>query len=442
MLNEIMVNMNKKELKAYLEDMHAHDLASAFLALDAIQKERVYQVLTDQRLAEMVSYLDVEDAADILAEFNLEKQKSLIEMMEPDDAADIILELEDAEQENLIAVLEENSDVLQLMQYDEDETGAAMTTAIITVIPEMDVKEATKKVIKEAPEVESIQTIFVVGAENRYQGIVKLKRLLKAKTPQTIDTLIEDCPTVYDTDLITQSVQSIKNHGIYEMPVINEAHQLLGMLTLDDALDIYHEEAQEDFEKLAALPETLELPAVKTAFHRLPWLITLLVMFIPISLVTSFFEAQGVLASFAILMFFQPLILGSAGNVATQTLAVTLKTMATDEQNIARNALVEIITGLINGIIIGIIAFGVSYVFAMLNQSYTGNPLILGLVVGLSLWLTVFFSPIAAVLIPVLLRLFKQDPAAASGPFITTFIDVTALFIYFGLATVLLGGAI
>jgi magnesium transporter len=432
--------MNYKALKNHLKDMHAHDLAGEFLDLDQTQKERIYHALDDQKLAEMVSYLETDEAAIILAEFDLEKQKVLVEMMEPDDAVDIILELEDQEQEDLLSILDETSDVMQLIHYDEDETGAAMTNAIITITPEMDVKQATKKVILEAPDVESIQTIFVVDDNNHYLGVVKLKDLLKTKSPAEVSALVQDCPTVFDKDLITQSVQAIRNYAIYEIPVVNEQNKLVGMLTLDDALDIYQEEAQEDFEKLAALPETLDLPPIKTAFHRLPWLITLLVMFIPISLVTSFFEQQGVLASFAILMFFQPLILGSAGNVATQTLAVTLKTMATDEKNIAKNSIIEIVTGLINGFIIGLLAFAVSYVFALLNQSFLGDPFMLGLVVGLSLWFTVFFSPLSAILIPVSLRLIKADPAAASGPFITTFIDVMALFIYFGLATLLLGG--
>ena len=438
MLRDQLNQNTKKELKALIEDAHAHDLAQDFLTFDVSEKERFLSLITNQKLAEMVSYLENEDAADVLSAFDLVKQKLLVEMMEPDDAVDIILEMADDEQELLLETLDHDSDVMQLMSYDENETGSAMTNAIIKITPDMDVKKATKKVIAEAPDVESVQTIFVVDDENKYLGIVKLKTLLKTKSPCLVSTLVTTYPYVFDKDQITKSIQAIRNYAIYEIPVVNETHGLLGMLTLDDALDIYQEEAQEDFEKLSALPETLDLPSFKTALHRLPWLVTLLLMFIPLLLITSLYEE--ILSTIAILMFFQPLILGMAGNVATQTLAVTLKMLSTEEKGVFKNSTREILTGMINGFVIGLIAFGVTFLFASLNASFTASPIILALVVGLSLWLTVIFAPITAILIPITLKMFKADPAAASGPFITTLIDMAALFIYFGLATLFLGG--
>lgn len=438
MLKDLLMHRTKKELKTTIEDIHAHDLAQEFLTLDEQEKERFLLLIADQKLAEMVSYLETDDAALVLSEFDLIKQKTLVEMMEPDDAVDIILEMTSDEQESLLETLDDDSDVLQLIEYDEDETGSAMTNAIIKITPDMDVKKATKKVIAEAPEVESVQTIFVVDQDNKYVGIVKLKTLLKTKSPCLVSTLINEYPFAYDKDQLTKSIQAIKNYAIYEIPVLSQTHELLGMLTLDDALDIYQEEAQEDFEKLSALPETLDLPSFKTALHRLPWLITLLFMFIPLLLVTSLYEE--ILSTIAILMFFQPLILGMAGNVATQTLAVTLKMLSTEEKGMVKNSFREILTGMINGFVIGLIAFGVTFLIASLNTSFAASPLILASVVGLSLWLTVMIAPVTAILIPISLKLFKADPAAASGPFITTIIDVAALLIYFGLATLFLGG--
>ncbi|TVP84762.1 MAG: magnesium transporter [Acholeplasmataceae bacterium] len=440
MLKDMLHSASNRMIKAYLEDAHAHDLADEFIGLDPSEREKVYRLISNQKLAELVSYLEAEEAADILAEFDLEKQKTLVEMMEPDDAADIIQELEDDEQESLIAILGETADVVQLISYDEDETGSAMTNLVVVLHPEMDVKQATKKVIKEAPDVETINTLFVTDAAHRFLGVVQLKDLLKAKTPCQIETLIQQHPFVYDTDLITQSLEAIRNYNIYEMPVCNEDNQLVGMITMDDALDIYQEEAQEDFERLAGLPETIEGPAVKTALHRLPWLITLLALSIPIALVTSLFEE--VLAAVVILIVFQPLILDSAGNVATQTLAVTLKMMATNEKGLIKNSYREIITGMINGLVIGAIAFGMTYVFATLNTSLamTTDAITISFVVGFSLWMTVLVSPVVAILIPITIRLLRFDPAVASGPFITTLVDIAALFIYFGLATLMLGG--
>jgi magnesium transporter len=281
MLKEMLDHATQEELKVFLSDIHAHDLAELFVDLSDEDKEKVYAILDVEKLAELVSYIDTEEAADILSEFEINEQKELVELMEPDDAADIIMELDKNEQEELLKVLDADSDIRQLIAYDEDETGSAMTNLMVVIHPDMDVKKATKKVIKEANDVETINTIFVVDHDEHFLGVVPLKKLLKAKTPLEVSEIIEDYPYVYDLDPLTQSVQAIRHYGIYEMPVLHhKTEKLLGMITLDDALDIYQEEAQEDFEKLAGLPETMpDSSPVRTALHRLPWLLVALTHF-------------------------------------------------------------------------------------------------------------------------------------------------------------------
>jgi magnesium transporter len=439
MLKELLVNQNDKQVKAFLEDLHAHDLSLLFEELDETERDRIFSLLSDEKRAELVSYLEVDDAAELFSELEIDEQVALVEMMEPDDAVDIIQELEDDEQEELLLRLGEDSEVSSLIKYEEDETGSAMTNQVIVIHPQMDVKDATKRVIKEAPDVETISTIFVTDDANQFLGVIPLRKLLKAKTPSLVSEYIQESPYVLDKDPITQSISAINNYTIYEMPVLNEKHELVGMITLDDALDIYQEEALEDFEKLAALPDTdEEHHFFKAALHRVPWLLFLLVLSIPISLVTSIFE--HVLATVAILIIFQPLILDSAGNVATQTLAVTLKMLSTNDEEIVKNSIREILAGLMSGLVIGLIAVIMTIIFAFLNPSLSSNPYSVALVVGLSLWLTIIISPIIAIMIPVTLDKLKFDPAVASGPFITTLIDIAALFIYFGLAMLLLGG--
>jgi magnesium transporter len=438
MLKDIL-KLRKKDMIKKLDEMHGYDMAQSFLELDQDDKVKLYTIINNEKLADLVSYLEPDEGALVLQDFDLIKQKQVIEEMEPDDAADIISELKEDNQEQLLNALEDSSELLSLIDYDQDETGSAMTTLLLTLTPEMDVKQATKKVIKEAPEVESISTLFVVDKDNHFLGTVNLKKLLKAKLPLIIKDIMTEQPSVFDTDPITDTISKIRNYAIYEIPVVNQNQELLGMVTLDDALDIYEEEAQEDFEKLSALPETIEQNTFKTAMHRIPWLLMLLIISIPISLVTSLFEE--VLTTVAILIIFQPLISGSAGNVATQTLAVTLKMFAKNEQGILKNSYREILTGLINGFVIGLVAFLITYVFTSMNQQLTDMPLKIAFVVGLSLWLTVLFAPIIAVLVPITLKKLKLDPAVASGPFITTLIDISAISLYFGLATILLGGA-
>jgi len=438
MLKEMIENESKQIIKEYLKDVHAHDLAELFNELSDEEKEKVYSLLTDEKLAELVSYMETEDAAEVLLDFDIDKQKQIVEMMEPDDAVDIIQELESDEQEELLAALGESSDVAQLIIYDEDETGSAMTNLVVVLTPDMEVKQATKKVIQDAVDVETINTLFIVDENQIFIGIVPLRKLIKSKTPCLISELVEQSPFVKDTDSITQTLEAISNYGIFEMPVCDENNKLLGMITLDDALDIYEEEAQEDFERLSGLPETVERNPFKTALHRVPWLLLLLAISVPIAMVTSHYGS--VIAAAAILVIFQPLISGSAGNVATQTLAVTLKMFSTNEKGFLKNSIREILTGMLNGLVIGFIAFGTTYAFASLNPSLAIEPMKIAFVVGISLWLTIFVAPIIAITIPSILRILKIDPAVASGPFITTLIDLTALSIYFGLATFVFGG--
>lgn len=438
MLKEMIKNLNDKELLQLLEDIHAHDLSEIFLDLDTEDQERIKNLLTDENYAELISYLDLEDGVELFSDLDLSKQIQIAEIMEPDDAVDIIQELEEEQRLEIIKNLDVDSDIIPLIKYDEDDTGSAMTNQVVIIYPDMDVKVATKKTIKEAPEVETISTIFVTDRNDKFLGVVPLRKLLKARTPLLVETLIEDSPYVYDYDPIEKSISAINNYGIYEMPVLNDEDKLLGIITLDDVLDIYQEEAQEDYEKLASLPETLDHGLFRTAIRRFPWLFILIVLTIPISLVTSYYEE--IIATVALLIIFQPLILDSAGNVATQTLAVTLKMLSTEEEGILKNSFREMITGVINGFFIGLVAIVTTLLFAKINPNLATNANKIALVVGSSLWIAISISPLVAIIIPIFLKKIKVDPAIASGPFITTVCDTFALIIYFGLATLLLGG--
>src|SRR3989339_417508 len=350
--------------------------------------------------------------------------KEFLDDIHAHDLADMFLELTQEEKDKVYQLLSSEK-LAELVSYLEVEEAAE-------VLSDFDVEKQVELVEMMEPD-DAADIILELDEDEQEELLENLDE------DSEIKELIVDYPVSYAKDSITKTVQAIRNYGIYEMPVLNEKNELLGMITLDDALDIYQEEAQEDYERLSALPDTEEHKnAFLTALHRLPWLLSLLIISFPIALVTRQFE--HVLATVAILVVFQPLILDSAGNVATQTLAVTLRMLSSEEKGMGVNAWREILTGVINGLVIGAIAFIMTFIFAKVNPSLTTDPILISFVVGLSLWLTVIMAPVVALLIPVTLNLLKIDPAVASGPFITTLIDVAALFIYFGLATFMLGG--
>jgi len=428
-------NMEKIDLET-LQNMHPHDLAEQFLKWDADERHVWMSRLSSQQLAEMFTYLEPEIALEFLDELDHARQAKLIDLMEPDDARDLLSEMDEPDKEDILEKLESHDTISRLLSYDEDESGAHMTTDFVSIRPDMDVKTATKIVISKANEVETISRLFVVDDEGRFLGTVALKKLIKTKSPQLIEGIMEDYPCVLDTDPMEKTIHKMRDYSAFEMPVCNQSKLLLGMVMMDDALDAYHEEATEDYEKLSALPEAREEEHyTRSALKRLPWLLILLVLSIPIAYITTFFEE--VLVAVAVLAFFQPLILDAAGDVATQTLAVTLRILTKNPQKALKNGVKEVLTGVFTGLIMGASAFVIAYFLAI--QMNSAQPLTLAIVVGLSLWVTVIISPILGVLIPVGINKLGFDPAVASGPFITTLADLSSLLVFFGLATTMLG---
>ncbi len=359
--------------------------------------------------------------------------------MEPDDAADIILELDQSEQDILLETLDKDDDIHQLLTYSEKEAGAYMTNRFVKVDIHQSIKEATRTLIRSADTIEYISTIFVVDEHNHYQGQIPLKKLIKANKAEELMPLIQQVPAFLDTDGIDLLMRHIHQYGSDALAIVNQHAELIGVITSDDLIDLYEEETLEDYERLAAVPGSdPEDHFFKKALKRLPWLLALLVLSIPIALITQAFES--VIAGVVILAFFQPLILDAGGDVASQTLAVTLIGIKENNKGQLANGIKEIISGLISGTFLSVIAFLVTLAFAYLTKS--SQPFELSLVVSLGLLVTVILGPIIGFIVPMTIKKLKFDPAIASGPFITTIVDMLSLFIYFGIAMLILGGGL
>ncbi|WP_162163958.1 magnesium transporter [Acholeplasma hippikon] len=438
MIKELLDNKaSKEEIIEFLSNYHAYDISKMIEELSEEDRDYILDLLNQEVLAEVISYLNPEDRHEVFSNLTLDEQVALVEELEPDDAADIINQLEEEDKQELIKNLDEDEEVLDLIKYDEDEAGSFMTNQFVIANINDDVKMATKKLIQMADEVDTIQTIFVVDDEGHYKGQIPLKKLIKTKYPKTVLDILEVEPTFYVFDHVDNLVRHLKHYGGYDIGIVDNNHKLIGMIAQDDILDIYLDEAQEDYEKLAALPDTsTDKNAFLTALHRLPWLLILLAVSIPSAFITSNFT--GILTAFVILAFFQPLILDAGGDVASQTLAVTLIEMTKKDAKVISNGLKEIATGAISGFVMGVIAFAVTLIFSFILQFDHG--ILIGLSVGLSLWLTVITGPFLGFMIPFIISKMKFDPAVASGPFITNLIDISSNLIYFGIATLILGG--
>lgn len=436
MFNELIKDKKFKEAYKEFRKLHPHDQALLLEEIEIIDQIRLLSQMKDNDLSELLTYLDAEDSAQLMLELDLSRQKNLFDQMDIDDAVDIIEEFDEEDQSAIVSILEERAQVEKLLTYNDDEAGSLMTSNFLKINEKMDVTEAMKVLIDRAPDVESISTLFVVNDDNKFVGTVNLNKLIKTKSPNKIESLTVKDPFANEFDEIDMTVHQMREYALHEMAVCNDDNEILGIITLDDAIEAYKEEAAEDFVRLAAVGDVAERNIFKSALHRLPWLLILLLASIPIALSTELFEE--IILSVTILALFQPLILDASGDVATQTLAVTLRKLSQTDKADLKEGVIEVITGAINGLILGVASMIITIIIAYFLK--TGDqPFMIGLVVGLSLWITVIIGPVLGFLIPVVLNKLKIDPAVASGPFITTIVDILSLIVFFGLATLMLG---
>ncbi len=253
-MRKLIEKKNKKKINELVKHLHPHDIIETLKDFSEEEVEVFYSLLDIEKAAEIIAYLEPSDAADVVESFELEDQKEIIDNLEVDDAADILVHLE--EQEQLLKLVEQEELITKVLAYPEELVGAHMSDAYILLKLGMDIKEATKKVIKEADQVDTLNELFVVDENDKFVGTIELKVLIKTKAPAIIDDLVKSSPAVYDVDDIEEAVNKMKDYALYELAVVSEDHTLIGVLSIDDAIDIYHEESTEDFEKFAMLPDT------------------------------------------------------------------------------------------------------------------------------------------------------------------------------------------
>ncbi len=430
-------------LSQSLKQYHPYDIAKAFLDFSVEERKKIYHALSYEDLADIFEYLDEVDAVIFLKELDINQGSSILSEMETDDAVDIINELEEDASSYLENLEFEDKKALNYLRtYEEDTAGSIMTTNYLEVNADWDVKEAMKYLITEADEAEIIDPLFV-SRDKKLVGILDLKKLIIARTPKKISEIMnENFSFVNTNDSIVEASSKISNYDAYALPVL-ENQTLVGIITMDDALDVIQEEADEDLEKLANIGEAKEgkTTLFKTLATRIPWLIILLVLSSLVANVIGIYE--NLIKQVTVLVLFQTLILDMAGNLGTQSLAVTIRSLGRKELNsstkIRKYFSKEFKISLINSFLLGILAFVVSYLFLLVNNNQIADNTIISLIVSLSIFISLVLSGLFGTTIPIIFEKLKIDPAAASGPFITTLNDLISVTIYFNLAMLLLG---
>ncbi len=432
-------------LKEKLEDYHHNDIAMALEDLNEEEARKLLDALGVEVMSDIISFM--EDAGEYLSALNTEEAADLIEQMDADDALEALDDLDEEIRDEVLEKIEDEEirdDLALLCSYEEDEIGSRMSTNFIAIRRHVSVKEAMRTLISEAEKNDNISTLFVTEEDGSYYGTLDLKDLIIARSVDSLEDLISTAfPRVYDKEPISDCVERLRGYSEDLIPVLSESNLLLGVITSQDLLELIDEERGDDYAKLAALGSEEEkndslLGSMK---KRAPWLIILLFLGLAVSVVVGFFE--GVVDELPMLVAFQSLILGMAGNVGTQSLAVTIRGLGAERSTGKRNSMLIILKetriALLNGFLLGVISFSIVAGYLTLFASY---PLMLILsiagCVGAAMLFAMMISGLVGSAIPLLLFRLGADPAVASGPLITTVNDLTAVVGYYGLAWLLL----
>lgn len=443
LLELLRSNLPKEELLDRLKDYHEKDIADALEQLTSEERRSIYPVLGAEFISEIFAYL--EDPDKYFAELNLESAAKILSAMDSDDAVDVLEELDDDVQKQIVDLMDEETsrDVQLILSYEDDEIGSIMTTNFIQIHYTLTVRQAMRELVRQAGENDNISILYAVDDGNRYYGAMDLKDLIIARDGTKLEDLISTSfPTVRDHEKISDCLERIKDYAEDSIPVISEEGFILGVITAQDIVEVVDDEMGDDYAKLAGLTaeEDLKETTFQSMKKRLPWLIALLALGIIVSTVVGVFES--VVAVLPIVICFQSLILDMAGNVGTQSLAVTIRVLMDEELTTLQKVgfvFKEVRVGLCNGLFLGSITFlfvGL-YIWLFKKVSPDSAFLISGCV-GLALMVAMMVSSLVGTLIPMFFHKIKVDPAVASGPLITTVNDLVAVVTYYGLAWILL----
>lgn len=433
------------ELKEKILMYHDYEVSEALLEVTKEDRLRAYKIFNYEELSNFISYLDEEDALALFEEMKSKDITGVIQELDIDDAVDVMLALPDEEREDYLELMDEEhrNKISALFSHEEYTAGSIMTTSFIVVDVEDTVEKAMKKLITQAVDAETINVIYITDKDNKLVGVMSLREIILARKGQLIKEVMNQKIVNVLASTDQEDVAEIfKDYDFTCLPVVDESNTMLGIITFDDIIDVIEEEAAEDYSRLAAISDVDFDTDTETVWmsskKRLPWLLILSVLGFGTSAIIAQFE--GTIASVPTIALFMPMILGMAGNTGTQSLAVTVRGLNNNEfdnkADIRKHLLREVGTGLLNGVIIGLILFIVTYLFLQI----TNNPDALKIteVVSLSILASLTVATLSGALIPIVINSFKIDPAIASGPFVTMIIDILALSVYFTLATVLI----
>lgn len=438
-------NETPRVLQERLEDYHGSDIAEVLSHLSLPERKKLCRVCCTEQLSDVLEHLDEYQAGQYLMEMDFHKALGVIEALETDTAVAILHELDKDRREMLIDALAPDTrrEIRLIASFEDDEVGSRITTNCIVLRESLDVPSAMEQLVEQARDNDNISTLFVVDDGGTFCGAIDLRDLITAGSEEDLGGLtVTSFPYVYANERVDECIERLKEYSENAIPVLDNGNKLLGVITARSVIEAVDDELGEDYAMLAGLTaeEDLREPLRLSMRKRLPWLLALLVLGLLVSTVVGAFEA--VVARLTLIMAFQSLILDMAGNVGTQSLAVTIRVLMDEQLTFGQKLKFvwkEIRVGLCNGLVLGALSFLLvgAYIHFVKERPLGFSYAVSGCI-GLSLLAAMLVSSAVGTLIPLFFKKIKVDPAVASGPLITTVNDLVAVVVYYGLSWALL----
>ena len=426
-----------KKVISLLDKLHPADAAEIVSSLPEEDQRRVFESWDIPRAADTLQEMDESEQADIVDLLSTPLVADIVEDMAADDVADLLGGLDKQDAERILAAMnrEDAAEAIKLMQHKEDTAGGIMTPEYVALRKDMTAQESIDLLREKAPAAETVYYVFIVNTENQLVGVISLRDLIIAKAGQRIEEIMNPNVIYVDVDTDQEEVAGIMSrYDLLAVPVVDHEHHLLGIVTIDDVVDVIEEEASEDIYRLGGVTreERLDSTAMESIRNRLPWM--------TFNLLTAFFAAgvvyllRNTIDKLVVLAALMPIVAGMGGNMGTQTLAITTRGIALGQLEfregmrvIVRQIGIGITIGAFTGLLAGLIAYFLA----------NGNPY-LGLVLFMAMIINMGVAGLAGAGIPIVLRLLGQDPALGSGVIVTTFTDTFGFLTFLGLATLLI----
>lgn len=446
-IQTLLDNKRYSTLRDILNTMNPVDIAAVFEDLQSEKTALLFRLLPKETAAETFVEMDEETQQLLIHGFSDTELKEVIDELYVDDAVDLIEEMPANVVKRILrqADPQTRKEINEILKYPEDSAGSIMTTECVILRPKMTAEEAIKRIRRTGIDKETIYTCYVSDASSTLIGIVTIKTLLLSDDDEVIENIMEtNVISVNTLDDQEEVAQKFNKYNFLALPVVDKENRLVGIVTVDDAIDVMEEEATEDIQKMAAITPTTDKPydrigVFETYLARIPWLLILMISATFTGMIITGFE--DALAGSLVLSAFIPMLMDTGGNSGSQASVTVIRALSLDEiefKDIFKVIFKEARVSLLCGVTLAAANFAKIMLFDRLVLGNTGITVQVALVVCLTMIVTIFIAKLVGCTLPMIAAKIGFDPAVMASPFITTIVDAISLVVYFQIAQAIL----